>query len=422
MQEIAFLTVTETRRRILTGRLSPRLVLEAVLERIRLREPLIHAYAHHDPGPLWQLLPPEGPLTGATFGVKDVLDTADMPTAYGSPIYAGHRPRADAACVALARRAGGIVLGKTVTTEFATRHPGPTVNPHNPAHTPGGSSSGSAAAVADGMAHVGFGTQTAGSIIRPAAYCGVVGFKPSFGTLHRGGMKVMSETLDTIGVITRSVADAALVMAALTGGDFGAPETALDRPPRLALVLGPGAAIASTDTLALLEAAADACRRAGATVTPMELPPVVAAAHEAHPVVMHGESAQALAWERAERAPLLSPILRERLDWGAAHGFAALQAARHALREAQAAFPAALGEHEAVLTPSAPGVAPEGLSHTGDPACNAIWTALGLPCVTVPVASGEKDLPLGVQIVGRFGEDARTLAIAEWVRQAITSG
>ncbi len=409
------LTATETRRRIAAGSLTARDAIAAQLARIAEREPAIRAFAHHDPA-LAQV--GEGPLSGIGFGVKDVLDTADQPSQYGSPIWAGHRPRADAACVALARRAGATILGKTVTTEFATRHPGPTANPRNTAHTPGGSSSGSAAAVADGMVHVGFGTQTAGSIIRPAAYCGVVGFKPSYGTLHRAGMKVMSESLDTIGVITRSVADAALAMRALNGGDYGDPDAKPSRAPRLALVMHP-LAEAAPETLALMERAAEACRRAGATVTPVTLPDSVTRILDAHPLVMNGESAEALAWERTHYADKLSPVLAERMQWGAEQGHAAIAAGRAVFTAAQAAFAPAIAGFDAVLTPSAPGEAPEGLGWTGDPAFNSLWTALGVPCVTVPAGEGPRGLPLGVQIAAPFGQDRAALSLAEWVRQAV---
>ncbi len=416
---MSFPTATETRRRIRSGSLHPNLAREWLLARIAEREPEIHAFAFHDPALVHAQLVPDGPLAGIGIGVKDVLDTADMPSQYGSPIWAGHRPRADAACVALARRAGATILGKTVTTEFATRHPGPTANPHNTAHTPGGSSSGSAAAVADGMAHIAFGTQTAGSIIRPAAYCGVVGFKPSFNTLHRAGMKVMSETLDTIGVITRSVADAALAMSALTGGEYGDPDSKPGRAPRLALVMGPTADQAAPETVALMHRAAEACRAAGATVDVLHLPVPVVAILDAHPIVMNAESAEALAWELDRRAGQLSPVLAERMAWGAAQGHAVLAAARGVFRAAQAAYPGAMGGYDAVLTPSAAGEAPEGLGWTGDPAFNSLWTALGVPCVTVPAGVGPGGLPLGVQLAGRFGEDADVLAWAEWVRQAV---
>jgi Asp-tRNA(Asn)/Glu-tRNA(Gln) amidotransferase A subunit family amidase len=411
MTDTADLTATAALAAIAAGRLSAADWMEACLDRIAAREGTIRAFAWFDPDQARRSAAAArpGPLTGMPIGVKDVLDTAQMPSQYGSPAWAGHRPRSDAACVAAARAAGTVVIGKTVTTEFATRTPGPTANPANPRHTPGGSSSGSAAGVAAGFFPVAFGTQTAGSIVRPAAYCGVVGFKPSYGTLHRGGMKVMSESLDTIGVMARSVADCALAMAAMTGGDYGAPEAKAPRAPRLALVMGPSADQAAPETLALMERAAEACRRAGATVTPLTLPEVFAAAYAAHPTVMNAESAEALGWELAQARAQLSPVLQERMDWGRAQGAAALAAARAAFAAARAAFPSAIEGFDAVLTPAAPGEAPEGLGWTGDPAFNTLWTLLHGPCVTVPAGVGPKGLPLGVQVAGRIGEDAAVL-------------
>jgi amidase len=421
MTDLALLPATEAARRIRAGRLSAPDLAEAMLARIAAREPERRAFAHHDPALVRAAVPQAGPLHGLGLGVKDVLDTADQPSQYGSPIWAGWRPRADAACVALARGAGAVVMGKTVTTEFATRQPGPTTNPANPGHTPGGSSSGSAAGVADGFFHCGFGTQTAGSIIRPAAYCGAVGFKPSYGTLHRLGMKVMSESLDTIGVLTRTVGDAALFMAALTGAELGDPETKPGRAPRLGVTLGPTPELADDATRALLERAAAACARAGATIVPLALPTSVHALVGAHPVVMNAESAEAMAWERATCPELISEGLRERLGWGAAQGAEGLASARAAFRAAGHGFARAIEGLDAVLTPSAPGEAPEGLGWTGDPGFNFVWTSLGVPCATVPVAAGPKGLPLGVQVVGALGEDRATLAWAEWVRQAVTA-
>ncbi|HEY4252019.1 MAG TPA: amidase [Roseomonas sp.] len=348
-----------------------------------------------------------------------MLDTADQPSQYGSPIWAGWRPRSDAGCVAAARGAGAIAIGKTVTTEFATRHPGPTANPHNTAHTPGGSSSGSAAGVAAGFFPLAFGTQTSGSIIRPAAFCGVAGFKPSYGTLHRAGMKVMSESLDTIGVMARDVADCALAMAALTRRDYGDPAAKPGRAPRLALTLDPSADAAAPETLALIERAAEACRKAGATVDAIRLPEAVLAGAAAHPTVMNMESAEALGWELAHARAQISPTLRERMAEGQAQSAAALVAGQQAFATARAAFPAAIAGYDAVLTASAPGEAPEGLGWTGDAAFNWLWTLLHGPCVTVPAGTGPKGLPLGLQIVGRIGEDRETLAWAEWVRQAV---
>jgi len=419
MTETADLTATEALAAIRAGRLTTNDYLEACLDRIAAREGTIRAFAWFDAATVRRAAVPDGPLAGMPIGVKDVIDTADMPSQYGSPIWAGHRPRSDAACVASARAAGAVVIGKTVTTEFATRHPGLTANPVNPKHTPGGSSSGSAAGVGAGFFPLAFGTQTAGSIIRPAAFCGVVGFKPSYGTLHRAGMKVMSEALDTIGVMARSTADCALAMGAMSGLDYGDPTAKAPRAPRLALVMGPTADQAAPETLALFECVAEACRKAGATVTPIVLPETVTAAYEAHAYVMNMESAEALGWEMAHARAQLSATLRERMEWGAAQPRAKLVEGRAAFAAARAALPDAIEGFDAVLCPSAPGEAPEGLGWTGDPAFNSLWTLLHGPCVTVPAGFGPKGLPLGVQLVGRIGDDAATLSWAEWVRAAV---
>ena len=415
------LTATEAARAIAAGRLSPAELLEACLARAAARDGAVRAFVHLDPAQARRSAAGARPgaLHGIPIAVKDVIDTADMPAGYGSPIWAGHRPRGDAASVAAARVAGAVVMGKTVTTEFATRHPGATANPHNLAHTPGGSSSGSAAAVADFMVPLAFGTQTAGSIVRPAAYCGVVGFKPSFGMLHRAGMKVMSESLDTIGVLARSVADCALAMGAMSGRDLGDPEAKPDRAPRFGLTLGPDPDKAAPETVALLHRAADAARKAGAEVVDFALPPILMRAAELHPAMMNMESAQAIAWEIEEARPQLSAVLAERMDWARAQPATLLQQARQAQTTAVAALYGLMGDMDALLTPSAAGEAPEGLAWTGDPAFNLLWTMLLGPNVTVPAGVGPKGLPMGVQLVGRVGTDRETLAWARWLQGAM---
>ncbi|MBV8575466.1 MAG: amidase, partial [Acetobacteraceae bacterium] len=241
MSELHRLTASESVRRIASGRLRPEALMEACLDRIAAREPIIHAFAWLDPEQARRAAATARPgkLHGLPIGVKDVLDTADMPSEYNSPIWREHRPRADAAAVAWAREAGAVVLGKTVTTEFANRHPGPTANPHDVRRTPGGSSSGSAAAVADHFLPLALGTQTAGSIIRPAAFCGAVGYKPSYGLINRHGMKLMSDSLDTVGVLARSVADCGLFADAVAGVDLGDPDRRPERAPRIGLCRSP---------------------------------------------------------------------------------------------------------------------------------------------------------------------------------------
>jgi Asp-tRNA(Asn)/Glu-tRNA(Gln) amidotransferase A subunit family amidase len=403
------------------GGLDPAAYLEACLARIAEREPTLRVFAWFDPDAARRGLrrAPEGPLHGLPIGVKDVLDTADMPSQYGSNIWAGWRPRGDAACVAGARAQGGVVIGKTVTTEFATRHPGPTANPANPAHTPGGSSSGSAAGVADGMFPLAFGTQTAGSVIRPAAFCGAVGYKPTIGTINRGGMKIMSESLDTIGVMARSVADCALFVGAVAGRDLGDPDVKPARAPRLGLCRSPVWDRAAPETEALMGRIETVLARAGARVRPFELPAPFADLSRAQPIVSSVEGARAMGWELAHHRDGITESLLERLDFGLTCPPEERDWAFRVFAQTRLAFPASLGELDALITPSAPGEAPEGLGWTGDPAFNAIWTALGVPCVTVPAGMGRNALPLGIQIVGRQGDDRATLAWAEWVAAAI---
>lgn len=420
MTEPSDLTAAQAIRRIRDGRLQPRDLLDSCLARIAVREPAVRAFAFHDPALVRASTPSMGVLHGIPFAVKDVIDTADQPSQYGSPIWQGHRPRADAACVAWARGAGAVVIGKTVTTEFATRTPGPTTNPHNVAHTPGGSSSGSAAGVAACMFPLAFGTQTAGSIIRPAAYCGVVGYKPSYGMIARSGMKVMSESLDTIGVIARSVADCALAVGAVAGCDLGDPDQATGAAPRIGVCATVAGATASSETVALIGAAELALARAGAVLRAQALPAAFDALHTAQPIVMNAESHAAMGWELAHHEAQISTTLRERLHWGASQR-GALDAARATMRTLQDRFDAVMDGLDILVTPSAPGEAPAGLHSTGEPSFNAAWTALHVPCVTVPWGVGPNGLPLGVQVIGRRGQDRSVLAWAQWVASALAS-
>jgi Asp-tRNA(Asn)/Glu-tRNA(Gln) amidotransferase A subunit family amidase len=415
------LTATGAARQMRDGRLTPAELMESCLARIAEREGTVRAFAWFDPAlaRAGSSAPRGGPLHGLPIGVKDVLDTADMPSEYGSPIWRGWRPRADCAPVAWARAAGAVMIGKTVTTEFATRRPGPTGNPHNLCHTPGGSSSGSAAGVAAGFFPLAYGTQTAGSVLRPAAYCGVVGYKPTFGMINRHGMKLMSESLDTVGVIARSVADCALFARAVTGRDLGDSDARPERAPRIGICRSPAWDKALPETQALLPRIASALARAGAGVIDCELPPGVAAVEAAHPIVMNNESGRALGWELANARDQISEGLRERLEFGLSQTEATVADAHAAFDRAQREFSACMEGLDALVTPSAPGQAPAGLEWTGDPAFNLIWTSLHVPCVTVPAGTGPDGLPLGIQIVTRIGEDRQVLAWAQWVAAAI---
>jgi len=418
MTDPAELSATEAARRIRAGRLDAVTLMEAYLDRIAVLEGSVRAFAQFDADQARRAARHAAPgrLHGLPVGVKDVLDTADFASEYGSPIWRGHRPRADAACVAWTKAAGGVVMGKTVTTEFATRKPGPTTNPVDPAHTPGGSSSGSAAGVGAGLFPLAFGTQTAGSIIRPAAFCGVVGYKPSFGLIPRLGMKVMSESLDTIGTMGRTVADCALLAEVASGQVLGDPEVKPEAAPRIGVCRSPVWGQAAAETVALFAGLAG--RLKGAVVVERELPGEYDALLEAHPVVMNAESAASMGWELNAAREGISPGLLERMEWGLAQA-GRLDEARLVFRALAAGFDAVMEGLDVLVTPAAPGVAPKGLEWTGDPAFNSIWTALGVPCVTVPAGAGPGGLPLGVQVVGRRGEDRAVLAWAQWVAAAV---
>jgi Asp-tRNA(Asn)/Glu-tRNA(Gln) amidotransferase A subunit family amidase len=353
--------------------------------------------------------------------MKDIFDTVDFPTAYGSPIYAGHRPKADAAMVALVLRAGGIVLGKMVTTEFASLQPAGTRNPRNLAHTPGGSSSGSAAAVAAGMLPIAFGSQTGGSVIRPAAYCGTAGFKPSFRLFPTVGMKAFSWSLDTVGVFGAGVADVAFAAAAVTGRDLRVDETPA-AAPRIALVRTHLWPEATPDMQRALEQAARRAEAAGARVTELELPAIFEAAVRAHGTIQDFEAYRALASEFDRHRDRLGPILRAQLENAAAIAPDTYDDARRITRRARQTFAEFMTDIDVILTPSAEGVAPHGLGATGRPTFNRLWTLLGPPCVNVPGLSDASGLPLGMQIVGRFARDKRALEAALFVERALADG
>jgi len=399
--------------------------VEAALGAIQARDPELHAWQAVDADFARRQAraldasgggPRRGPLFGIPVGVKDIFDTADLPTEYGSPIYKGHRPAADAACVAAARAAGAVILGKTVTTEFATMVPAATVHPKNPRHTPGGSSSGSAAAVAAGMVRFAFGTQTVGSIIRPAAYCGVVGYKPSFGTLSRSGMKMGCDTLDTAGVIARNVEDAAL----LVSGSAMRPDLEKVEPfkkPELALCRSPNWPQMSAQGAAAFEAAAQRLAEKGARLVDLELD--FQELDAAASTILVYEMARALAYEITNHRARVSPMLLERVDSGANMPYAQYAKAMAYAADCRSRLRDLAGEADAILTPSATGEAPLGLGSTGNTAMNRLWTLLHGPCVTVPAGNGPGGLPLGVQLVGIPGSDLKTLAVARWVENVV---
>ena len=413
------LSATEAVARIEAGTLTAEMLVRDCLDRIAEREPVVKAWAFHDPAQaIAQARAADaigtGLLCGVPIGVKDIIDTCDMPTGHNSPIFEGKVPFGDAACVALCRSANAVIMGKTVTTEFANRHPGPTTNPHNPAHTPGGSSSGSAAAVADGHVPLAFGTQTGGSVIRPAAYCGVIGYKPTFGDFSRVGIKMQCHSLDTLGLMARTLDDIALFRGAV----LKLPPVALDRSiprPRIGLCRTPIWDEASSDTRALIEATASTLTDKGASVIDVAFAPAFADILDDHAAISGWESARNYADERLRHPDKVS----DELMAGLKRGLAVTLDRYAAAQRKSVAFKAHVGslfdKVDALLCPSAPGEAPAGIEFTGDPRFNSIWTLAGPPCVTLPAGTGPAGLPLGIQLVGRRHEDDRLLSTAAWV-------
>jgi Asp-tRNA(Asn)/Glu-tRNA(Gln) amidotransferase A subunit family amidase len=437
----ATLTAAEAAKRMREGLLSSEELVESCLAHIRAVEDKVQA---------WQFLDEElartqaraadelrrsgqaaGPLSGIPVGVKDIFDTSDYPTENGTRLHKGRTPRRDAAAVAMLRAAGAVILGKTVTTECAYFHPGKTRNPHNPEHTPGGSSSGSAAAVAASMVPLAVGSQTNGSVIRPAAFCGVYGFKPTHGLIPRTGILTLSRALDHVGFFSRSVEDLALLAEVLVGWDEGDPDThprakidfrgiAAEEPPVepvLAFIKTPHWDKADKD---MKEAFGELRETLGERVEEVDLFPSAMDAWEWHKTIMETEMAANLRplWEKGEKK--LSEKLRSLIERGRETKALDYLRALRMIGPLNAAFEDLfLQKYDAILTPSAPGTAPKGLKSTGDPSFCSLWTLVGLPAVTLPLMQGKNGLPLGVQLVGRRGFDARLLRTARWLEQRL---
>jgi Asp-tRNA(Asn)/Glu-tRNA(Gln) amidotransferase A subunit family amidase len=411
-------SLIEIRRRIEAGSLTPQAAIEASLEAIRAADGAIRAFVHVDEGAGPGT---EGPLQGIAVGVKDIVDVAGQPTGMGSPIYDGWHPRADAPVTSLLRRAGATPLAKTSTTAFAYLDPTPTRNPRNPGHSPGGSSSGSAAAVAAGMVPLAIGTQTGGSVIRPASYCGVAAIKPSYRMLPTVGVKCFSWSLDTVGLFAASTADVAFALAAITGRGELLPE---GEPglPRIGVVIQDFAGEPDPSMAAALERAAELAAAAGARVSRATLPPILAAAFTAHGTIQDFEVSQALAFEYDLHRDALPPLLREMLEGASAVGPGAYDAARSTANRARSALRDVFLDADVLLTVSAPGPAPETLASTGSSAFNRLWTLMGTPCVNVPGLVDPRGLPLGIQVVAPFGADALALSAARFLETALREG
>ncbi|MSP87192.1 MAG: amidase [Alphaproteobacteria bacterium] len=424
------LSATQAARLIASRKLSALELIQACLERIRGRDSTVRAWTLIDrKKALAQarecdeaLTKPEtrpGPLFGVPVGVKDIIDTSGLITSYGSPIYRNHLPRRNAAAVARMIGAGAIELGKTVATEFAYRKPGKTANPHNPLHTPGGSSSGSAAAVADFQVPLAIGTQTSGSVIRPAAYCGVVGFKPSHGAIERTGVRPLAASLDTVGLFARDVADLRLLFDAVRVPREQSPQPEAHLPPRLGHCRTPHWTAAESGTRQAMERAAARLADAGAEVTVFELPPEFIPLNEAHAVIMAVDAARTFAEEMESHHILLSRPLRDLIERGQSVDHARDIIARTLSAACRERFDRILAPLDALIVPAAPGEAPPGLGGTGDPVFNKMWTLLHLPCISLPAGRGRGDLPLAIQLVANRGRDDRLLQIAAWAEGRI---
>lgn len=406
------LSLVDLLARMEAGALTPADALALSTRAIGGREAAIRAFVRLADRPS----PGRGPLAGIAVAVKDIIDTADMETSMGSPIYAGWRPKADAPVVAALRRAGATIIGKATSTPFALSDPTETRNPHDPGHTPGGSSAGSAAAVGAGMVPLALGTQTGGSVIRPASFCGAAAIKPSFRLIPTVGVKCLAWTLDTVGLFAAGVADVAAGLAILTGRPMQEDCT---KALRFGILRQDFAGGADPDGEAALEEAASRLTKGGASVTELAAPASLAEAWAVHPTIQAFESAAALAWEYDRHHDRLPPRLRAQLDVGrtiAAPDYdEARRVANRSRRDARDIF----RELDAIITYSAPGAAPAGLESTGDPRLNRLWTLLGTPCVNVPGLRNPAGLPVGVQVVAPFARDALALDAARFLERAL---
>ncbi|MGH8703224.1 MAG: amidase [Burkholderiales bacterium] len=432
-----WLSAEDAARAIRDGAISSAELVEACLARVREADANVQAWAFLDPAhALAQARAlderrkegaPLGPLHGVPVGIKDIFDTADMPTEDGTVLHAGRTPARDAAVVARLRAAGAVIMGKTVTTELATYAPGKTRNPHHPEHTPGGSSSGSAAAVACGMVPVAVGSQTNGSVIRPAAYCGVYGFKPTHGLISRHGVLKLSRTLDQIGVFARTIEDLALVSEQIVGYDERDPDTLPPRarvpfvrvaeeeppmPPWFAFVKTPLWEQTEPDTR---EAIAELIEHLGDCAEEFSLPESARDALEWHRTIMEAEMAANLVVEYDRGGDQLSDSLRAQLERGRKITALEYQVALARIPLLNEGFEELFERYDAILTPAAAGTAPRGLQSTGSPMFCTLWTLAGMPAVNLPVMKGENSLPLGAQLVGPRGGDARLLRTARWL-------
>jgi Asp-tRNA(Asn)/Glu-tRNA(Gln) amidotransferase A subunit family amidase len=431
-----WLSATDAARAIRDGAISAEQLMQACLARVKEIDGQVQAWAFLDEEhAIAQARArdldrgegrPVGPLHGVPIGIKDIIDTCDMPTEDGTELHAGRTPVHDAAVVAALRSAGAVIMGKTVTTECAAYTPGKTRNPHHPEHTPGGSSSGSAAAVAAGMVPLALGSQTNGSVIRPAAFCGVYGFKPTHGLVPRTGVLKLSRTLDHVGLFARTLDDVALLAETLVGWDDEDPDTRPRAaipfrevaaqepplPPLIAFVKPPVWDRADDETR---EAFAELATELKNHVFDVELPPSTAEALDWHRTIMEAEMAANLDREFERGGERLSPALRSQLARGREVRALDYQRSLARVPRLVSGFDEIFERCDAFITPAAPGVAPKGLASTGDPSFCTLWTLCGMPAISLPLMRGGQGLPMGVQLVGQRGGDARLLRTAKWL-------
>jgi len=422
----AELTATEAAAEIASGSLTATALMEALLARVEEREPIVKAWVHLDNDQALGAARESdtsgaGPLKGIPVGVKDIIDTADMPSQYGSPIYKGNQPRSDASCVQMVRNAGGVIMGKTVTTEFAARGARDTTNPHNPNHTPGGSSSGSAAAVAAFMVPLAFGTQTVGSVLRPASYCGVYGYKPTYGEFGLQGVKENTGELDTVGLFARSVDD----ISFLRSGMLRLGDNSLNTPELSDLRIGfcrtPNWSEVEDTTAALIEGAAAELFKAGATVEDLTLDETAFQESVAANQIIKGYGMErSIAWELANHKDKISKALMDSYlkdvghiphgDW------------RNAVRvsnDYRTKFSDETKDYDIMLTASCFGEALEGIKATGSPLMNELATRVHIPAISIPAFTGPKGLPVGAQLMGHWGEDHKFLEAAKTIASVL---
>jgi Asp-tRNA(Asn)/Glu-tRNA(Gln) amidotransferase A subunit family amidase len=439
--DLTLMGAAEAAEKIRNGRITSEELISACLEKINQIEDTVGAWAHLDPefalnqaraaDKMIREGRPLGQLHGVPVGIKDIIDTEGLPTENGTVLHAGRRPRYDATVVSNLRINGAVIIGKTVTTELAVYFPGKTRNPHNLKHTPGGSSSGSAAAVAAGMVPLAVGTQTNGSMIRPASFCGVFGYKPTFGLISRHHVLQQSRPLDQVGVFGRSIKDCAMLAESVTGYDVNDPDMKLQAkpelikiqteepplPPKLAFVKTPVWSQADAFTRSAFE---ELVVELGDTAAEVALPQMFDQAHEQHRIIMEADIARSFAGEYREGADRLSDTLKEIIERGQKVLAVDYNNAIAGKETLSGGFDDIFKCNEAIITPATIGVAPAGVESTGSPVFCTIWTLCGMPAITLPLMQGENGMPLGIQLVGPRGDDARLLRTARWLSKELT--